>query len=171
MSVVRIAGCAMLSWHFLVHWCTHFPWLLATLLHRHLDRDLSWHLDTLSDRSVMAHLLRDRSCYCGAVCAGHRYTHRDRHTVGHSHLTRGLYRNLLALPLCMSLALRRMLVIGCRCWMSNMRSSMANMSSTMSNMRSSSLKKLSICISFRYGFWVGISFTFSQMMSILVKGC
>jgi len=165
MSVVRIAGGAMLSWHFLVHWGTDFPWHLATLLHRYLDRDLSWHLDTLSDRSVMAHLLRDRSCYCGAVCAGHRYTHRDRHTVGHSHLTRGLYRNLLALPFCMSLALRRMLMVGNRFWMSNMRSSMANLSSTlscmsrsmsnmnstMSNMRSSCLKKLSvrICISFR----------------------
>jgi len=159
MSVVRIARCAMLSWHFLVHWSTDFSWHLATLLHRYLDRDLSWHLDTLSDRSVMAHLLRDRSCYCGAVCAGHRYTHRDRHTVGHSHLTRGLYRNLLALPLCMSLALRRMMMAN-GCWVSNMRSSMSEMISTMSaigstmsdkssttsHMRSSSLKKLSVSI-------------------------
>jgi len=52
-----------------VYWLAHFPWYLTTLLHRYLDRDLGWYLDTLSDWPVMAHLLRDRSCNCCAVCA------------------------------------------------------------------------------------------------------
>ena len=94
-----------------MNWCAHLPRNLATLLHRYLDRDLSGYLDTLSDWPVMAHLLSDRSCYCGAVCAGDRYTHGDSHTVWHSYLARGLYRNFLALPLFMSLTLWGMLMV------------------------------------------------------------
>ena len=111
ISVVCIAGCAVLARHFLVNGCAHLPRDLATLLHRYLDRDLAGYLDTLSDWPGMAHLLRYRSCYCGAVCAGDRYTHRDRYTVWHSHLARVLYRNFLALPLCMSLALWGVLMV------------------------------------------------------------
>jgi len=66
MSITR---CTMLSWDLLVYWLAHFPWYLATLFHRYLDRDLGWNLNTLSDRPVMAHLVMYRSWYRGAVCA------------------------------------------------------------------------------------------------------
>ena len=111
IPMMCIAGCAVVARHFLVNWCAHFPGDLAALLHRYLDRDLSGYLDTLSDWPVMAHLLRDRSCYCGAVCAGDRYTHGDRYTVWNSHLARGLYRNFLASPLCVRLALWGVLMV------------------------------------------------------------
>jgi len=67
--MVTIARSTVPPWNLLVHWLAHFPWYLTTLLHRYLDRDLGWYLDTLSDWPVMAHLLRDRSCNCCAVCA------------------------------------------------------------------------------------------------------
>ena len=117
IPMVCIAGCAVLARHFLMNWCAHLPRDLATLLHRDLDRDLVRYLDTLSDWPVMAHLLRDRSCYCGAVCAGDRYTHGDRYTVWHSYLARGLYRNFLAFPLCVSLALWGRLMVCNGSWM------------------------------------------------------
>jgi len=159
MPMVPVAWAAVFPWHLLVHRGTHFSWHLGTLLHRHLDRHLSWHLDTLCDRPVLAHLLRDRSCYSGAVCAWHRHTHRDRHTVWDSHLARGLDRNFLTLPLSVGLALGRVLVVGNRC--------------RMYNMRSSSMEQLSISISISFCisicFWLSVSFTLSQRMRVWMR--
>ena len=153
--MMAISRGTVLPWNLLVYWLAHFPWYLTTLLHRYLDRDLHRHLDTLSDWLLMAHLLRDRSWNCGAVCAWYRHTHRDRDTLRNSHLAGSLDRNLLALPLCMVLALGRMLVVGHRGWRSNM--------------GSCSMKELSISISFCFCFSICICFTFCHRMRMWMR--
>ena len=151
MAMVCVAWGAMFAWYLLMYRRADLPRDLATLLYRYLDRHLSWYLDTLSDRPVMAHLLWDRSCYCSAVCAGDSHTHWDRHTVWHGHLAGGFYRNFLALPFCVSLALWGLLM---NCYWSRVDS-----------MGSSNIEELSICISVSLCFWISFGITFSNMMS------
>jgi len=153
MAMVCVAWGAMFAWYLLMYRRADLPRDLATLLYRYLDRHLSWYLDTLSDWPVMAYLLWDRSCYCSAVCAGDSHTHWDRDTVWHGHLAGGFYRNFLALPFCVSLALWGLLM---NCYMSRVDS-----------MGSSNIEELGICISVSLSicFWISFSVTLSNMMS------
>jgi len=151
MAMVCVAWGAMFAWYLLMYRRADLPRDLATLLYRYLDRHLSWYLDTLSDWPVMAYLLWDRSCYCSAVCAGDSHTHWDRDTVWHGHLAGGFYRNFLALPFCVSLALWGLLMNGY--W------------SRVDSMGSSNIEELSICISLSICFWISFGITLSNMMS------